>query len=229
MIRDSLTSHPMTNHHHTDNTTAHGQVLLVRDERPDAVYVRLLPRRHRWLSSIVPREQGTALYKFYTTTNHNRWMGRRPHTYTHHNLHSTNQNQVLDKDPFETLDRDGVGQLMKTAVTKGRAAQGSGVAFGICGEHGGDPQSVRVCGFVVWPIVAVIEACIGWMHPSHLVMPASRIDRNTTKPNLLNTLKQVEFVQQLGLDYTSCSPYRVPIARIAAAQAAIRAGQQKQQ
>jgi hypothetical protein len=54
------------------------------------------------------------------------------------------ENKVLEKDPFETLDRDGVGQLMQTAVTKGRAAAGD-VAFGICGEHGGDPQSVRCC------------------------------------------------------------------------------------
>ena len=61
----------------------------------------------------------------------------------------THQNkQVLEKDPFETLDRDGVGQLMRTAVSKGRAAKGTGVAFGICGEHGGDPQSVR--GFVLF-------------------------------------------------------------------------------
>lgn len=87
-------------------------------------------------------------------------------------------NKVLEKDPFETLDRDGVGALMRTAVTKGRAVLGDGVAFGICGEHGGDPQSVQ-------------------------------------------------FIQELGLDYTSCSPFRVPIARIAAAQAAIRVQQGK--
>lgn len=69
------------------------------------------------------------------------------HTTPHHYPSSNTPYQVLEKDPFETLDRDGVGQLMKTAVSKGRAAQGSGVAFGICGEHGGDPQSVRVWVF----------------------------------------------------------------------------------
>lgn len=59
--------------------------------------------------------------------------------------HATNtqRRQVLEKDPFETLDRDGVGQLMRTAVAKGRGVAGKSVAFGICGEHGGDPQSVR--------------------------------------------------------------------------------------
>jgi pyruvate, orthophosphate dikinase len=78
---------------------------------------------------------------------------------------------IFDHDPFTTLDRDGVGELVRIAVKKGRAAR-KGMKLGICGEHGGDPNSVEFC---------------------HMV----------------------------GLDYVSCSPYRVPIARLAAAQAAI--------
>jgi pyruvate,orthophosphate dikinase len=81
---------------------------------------------------------------------------------------------IYDYDPFQTLDRVGVGELMKIAVTKGRATR-KGIKLGICGEHGGDPMSV-------------------------------------------------EFCHMLGLDYVSCSPYRVPVARLAAAQAAIRHG-----
>jgi pyruvate,orthophosphate dikinase len=76
---------------------------------------------------------------------------------------------ILEKDPFQILDRDGVGQLVRMAVEKGRQAR-PGIKLGICGEHGGEPSSVEFC---------------------HLV----------------------------GLDYVSCSPYRVPIARLAAAQA----------
>ncbi len=76
---------------------------------------------------------------------------------------------ILEKDPFQILDRDGVGQLVKMAVEHGRKAR-PGIKLGICGEHGGEPSSVEYC---------------------HLV----------------------------GLNYVSCSPYRVPIARLAAAQA----------
>ena len=79
---------------------------------------------------------------------------------------------IYDYDPFQTLDRVGVGELVRIAVTKGRAAR-KDLKLGICGEHGGDPSSVEFC---------------------HLV----------------------------GLNYVSCSPYRVPVARLAAAQAAIR-------
>jgi pyruvate,orthophosphate dikinase len=82
--------------------------------------------------------------------------------------------KLLRANPFETLDRDGVGQLVKMAVESGRAAR-PGIKLGICGEHGGDPQSV-------------------------------------------------EFCDEVGLDYVSCSPYRVPIARLAAAHAALGAG-----
>jgi len=78
---------------------------------------------------------------------------------------------IYEYDPFQTLDRAGVGELVRIAVTKGRAAR-KDLKLGICGEHGGDPSSVEFC---------------------HMV----------------------------GLDYVSCSPYRVPIARLAAAQAAI--------
>ncbi len=79
---------------------------------------------------------------------------------------------VWEHDPFEKLDRVGVGSLMKIAVEKGRAIR-PGLKIGICGEHGGEPSSVDFC-------------------------------------------------HRIGLDYVSCSPYRVPIARLAAAQAAIR-------
>ncbi|MBN1555347.1 MAG: pyruvate, phosphate dikinase [Phycisphaerae bacterium] len=78
---------------------------------------------------------------------------------------------IYDNDPFQVLDRSGVGELVKIAVQKGRAAR-KDIKLGICGEHGGDPSSVEFC---------------------HMV----------------------------GLNYVSCSPYRVPIARLAAAQAAI--------
>ncbi|MDG1522728.1 MAG: pyruvate, phosphate dikinase [Hellea sp.] len=78
---------------------------------------------------------------------------------------------IIEKDPFVTLDQDGVGQLINIAVLKGRKTR-SDIKLGICGEHGGDPSSI-------------------------------------------------EFCHNLGLDYVSCSPYRVPIARLAAAQAAI--------
>ncbi len=79
---------------------------------------------------------------------------------------------ICEKDPFQVLDRGGVGQLVKMAVEKGRSVRPK-LKVGICGEHGGDPNSVEFC---------------------HLV----------------------------GLNYVSCSPYRVPIARLAAAQAALK-------
>jgi pyruvate,orthophosphate dikinase len=82
------------------------------------------------------------------------------------------QMDIYGKDPFESLDRDGVGQLMKIAVTEGRSTREK-LKVGICGEHGGEPSSV-------------------------------------------------EFCHNIGLDYVSCSPFRVPIARLAAARAAIR-------
>jgi len=78
---------------------------------------------------------------------------------------------ILEIDPFISLDRDGVGELVKIGVARGRKTR-SGLKVGICGEHGGDPASVAFC-------------------------------------------------HEIGLDYVSCSPYRVPIARLAAAQAAI--------
>ncbi|HEU5206302.1 MAG TPA: pyruvate, phosphate dikinase, partial [Gaiellaceae bacterium] len=78
---------------------------------------------------------------------------------------------ILEQNPFEVIDEDGVGDLMRIAVERGRAAK-PGVKMGICGEHGGEPRSVAFC-------------------------------------------------HRLGLDYVSCSPYRVPLARLAAAQAAL--------
>ena len=81
------------------------------------------------------------------------------------------ENEVFSKNPFATLDQSGVGQLVKIAIEKGRATRPN-IKLGICGEHGGDPESVK-------------------------------------------------FFHRVGLDYVSCSPYRVPVARLAAAQAAI--------
>ena len=82
------------------------------------------------------------------------------------------KNDILEKDPFQSLDTEGVGQLVTMAVAKGRSTRPD-IKLGICGEHGGDPASIDFC---------------------HTV----------------------------GLAYVSCSPFRVPIARLAAAQAAIR-------
>ncbi|WP_147164431.1 pyruvate, phosphate dikinase [Pararhodospirillum oryzae] len=81
---------------------------------------------------------------------------------------------IFKRDPFATLDADGVGELVRLAAERGRATRPD-LKLGICGEHGGDPDSIAFC-------------------------------------------------QGAGLDYVSCSPYRVPIARLAAAQAALRAG-----
>src|SRR5207302_3754235 len=81
------------------------------------------------------------------------------------------EQKILKANPFETIDRDGVGRLMKLAVDEGRAAR-PGLEVGICGEHGGDPDSIRLC-------------------------------------------------HELGLNYVSCSPFRVPVARLAAAQAVV--------
>lgn len=83
--------------------------------------------------------------------------------------------KILKDNPFITLDRNGVGQLMKIAVEKGRRTRPE-LLIGICGEHGGEANSVRFC-------------------------------------------------HEIGLDFVSCSPYRVPIARLAAAQAAISDGE----
>ncbi|HLE45461.1 MAG TPA: putative PEP-binding protein, partial [Thermoplasmata archaeon] len=79
---------------------------------------------------------------------------------------------ILPANPFQTLDRSGVGQLMRIAVEKGRKARPD-LKIGICGEHGGDPESIAFC-------------------------------------------------HELGLKYVSCSPFRVPVARLAAAHAALR-------
>ncbi len=78
---------------------------------------------------------------------------------------------IMKRNPFATIDQNGVGQLMRIAIDKGRSTR-PGIKLGICGEHGGDPDSVKFC-------------------------------------------------HKLGLTYVSCSPYRVPVARLAAAQAAV--------
>jgi len=79
------------------------------------------------------------------------------------------EEKILPDNPFETIDRDGVGRLMRIAVAEGRKARPS-LVVGICGEHGGDPASISFC-------------------------------------------------EEIGLDYVSCSPFRVPVARLAAAHA----------
>ena len=89
-------------------------------------------------------------------------------------LHHYLDKNMLKADPFQTIDQDGVGQLIRMSVEKGRATRPD-LKVGICGEHGGDPASV-------------------------------------------------EFCYKTGLTYVSCSPFRVPIARLAAAQAAIKDG-----
>jgi pyruvate, orthophosphate dikinase len=81
------------------------------------------------------------------------------------------ENEIFKKNPFSTLDTVGVGQLITTAISKGRSIRPD-IKLGICGEHGGDPDSVKFC-------------------------------------------------HEAGLTYVSCSPFRVPVARLAAAQAAI--------
>ena len=79
----------------------------------------------------------------------------------------------MENDPFQTLDAEGVGELIEIAKERGQATR-SDIKLGICGEHGGDPKSI-------------------------------------------------EFCHNIGLQYVSCSPFRVPIARLAAAQAAVKA------
>ena len=86
-------------------------------------------------------------------------------------------NEILEDDPFVTIDTEGVGQLVQIGVERGRSAR-PGLSLGVCGEHGGDARSVK-------------------------------------------------FFARAGLDYVSCSPYRLPVARLAAAQAAVEAAAQK--
>ena len=87
-------------------------------------------------------------------------------------LHDYLNQKILPKDPFQSIDREGVGSLVKMGVQKGRSVN-KDLKIGICGEHGGDPASI-------------------------------------------------EFCEKIKLDYVSCSPYRVPIARLAAAQAYLK-------
>jgi pyruvate,orthophosphate dikinase len=79
--------------------------------------------------------------------------------------------KILPADPFQTIDQEGVGELIKMGIERGRSVRPN-LKVGICGEHGGDPDSVKFC-------------------------------------------------HKIGLNYVSCSPFRVPIARLAAAQAAL--------
>jgi pyruvate,orthophosphate dikinase len=87
-------------------------------------------------------------------------------------MHDYLEKRLLDADPFQTIDQEGIGQLIQMCVERGRATRPE-LKIGICGEQGGDPASV-------------------------------------------------EFCFKTGLDYVSCSPYRVPIARLAAAHASIQ-------
>jgi len=87
------------------------------------------------------------------------------------------ERHILPDNPFQVLDTEGVGQLVRMATEKGRAAR-PGLKVGICGEHGGDPKSIAFC-------------------------------------------------HEIGLDYVSCSPFRVPVARLAAAQAALASTDQR--
>src|SRR3989338_7220721 len=81
------------------------------------------------------------------------------------------EKKILPQDPFQSIDLDGVGELIEMGVTRGRSTK-KNLKVGICGEHGGDPASIDFC-------------------------------------------------HKVGMDYVSCSPYRVPIARLASAQAAL--------
>ena len=85
--------------------------------------------------------------------------------------------EIVKKNPFATIDQTGVGQLMQIAIEKGRKTRPD-IKLGICGEHGGEPDSVKFC-------------------------------------------------HKIGLSYVSCSPYRVPVARLAAAQAALEEAKAK--
>ena len=82
------------------------------------------------------------------------------------------ESKIINNDPFQSIDQCGVGELVKLGVQKGRSTHAK-LKIGICGEHGGDPDSIS-------------------------------------------------FFHSIGLDYVSCSPYRVPIARLAAAQATLK-------
>jgi len=84
---------------------------------------------------------------------------------------------IWPADPFAVLDQEGIGQLIEIGVEKGRATR-SGLKVGICGEHGGEPSSVKFC-------------------------------------------------HRVGMDYVSCSPFRIPVARLAAAQAALEEGMER--
>jgi len=86
------------------------------------------------------------------------------------------ERKIVRDDPFQVLDRDGVGQLVRMGAERGRSVKPK-LKVGICGEHGGDPQSIAFCN-------------------------------------------------EIGLDYVSCSPFRVPVARLAAAQAALNSSEE---
>jgi pyruvate,orthophosphate dikinase len=88
------------------------------------------------------------------------------------------ERKIVADDPFQVLDREGVGQLVRMGTERGRSVKPN-LKVGICGEHGGDPQSIAFC-------------------------------------------------HEIGLNYVSCSPYRVPVARLASAQAALNTDSSKE-
>ena len=178
--------------------------------------------------------------------------------------HPTPQTGILSVHPFETLDVSGVGELVRIAVERGRKAR-PGIELGICGEHGGDPQSVAffeevrrvsrcaelsrarpraACRAELLCRAAGAWGCAGRPTALHACPcgcsgrrgPAAGGSAGVTNPHHTSSRCNPPPTipthplpypptpsQQVGLDYVSCSPLRVPIARLAAAQAVLRA------
>ena len=143
--------------------------------------------------------------------------------------------KIYENDPFAKLDQNGVGKLMEMAISKGKAS-GKNLHYGICGEHGGDPVSVEFCHKIGLDYVScspfrVPIARLDTTGVGKLMTMAVKMGKEV-RPNMHFGIcgehggdpASVEFCHRTGLAYVSCSPYRVPIARLAAAQAAIKDG-----